>query len=99
MIDFNSGKKLQRVLLMFILNNFIPNKEKRELLEIFRVIDYNQDGILDKEELKQGCKAIKDFSPAEVDKLMRYIDQNTSGEINYTDFLLATIDKELLINE
>lgn len=34
-----------------------------------------------------------------MEKLMNLIDNSPSGEINYTEFIIASIDKESLINE
>ena len=60
-------------------------------------LDVNGDGSLTFEELKQGLKD-KENGDALME-LMKSADTDGSGEINYTEFLAATMDAKLFIRE
>jgi calcium-dependent protein kinase len=60
-------------------------------------LDVNGDGSLTFEELKQGLKD-KENGDALME-LMKSADTDGSGEINYTEFLAATMDAKLFMRE
>ena len=64
-------------------------------------MDKNSDGKLSREELIEGYRAtLGDLAEEEVDKIMRIADIDGSGEIDYSEFVVATMDKrKLLSNE
>lgn len=41
-----------------MVNNYVSNQEKKELLEIFKALDTNGDGTLSRAELMKGKKII-----------------------------------------
>ena len=60
-------------------------------------LDVNGDGSLTFEELRQGLKD-KENGEALME-LMKSADTDGSGEINYTEFLAATMDAKLFMRE
>lgn len=66
-------------------------------------MDKNSDGKLSRKELIDGYKdIIGDLEEAEleVDRIMKIADADGSGEIDYSEFVVATMDKrKLLSNE
>lgn len=60
--------------------------EKSKLLQIFKALDLNGDGQLTKEELIQGLKKFLNCNEAveEVDQIIKMVDNNNSGAIDYT---------------
>jgi len=64
------------------------------------VIDENGDGKLSKEEIKEGYKNYYNFelSDEEVDEMFAKIDQDNSGVIEYSEFVIATINEKNLLN-
>lgn len=65
-------------------------------------MDKNSDGKLSREELIEGYNKIMGDLAAEeeVDKIMKIADADGSGEIDYSEFVVATMDKrKLLSNE
>jgi len=64
------------------------------------VIDENGDGMLSKEEIKEGYKNYYNFelSDEEVDEMFAKIDQDNSGVIEYSEFVIATINEKNLLN-
>lgn len=75
--------------------------EKQRLLEIFKAFDSNGDGILDKKELIFGYNRFfnGDIERAEyeADQIMKKLDFNGNGTIDYSEFMIANIDPVQLI--
>jgi len=61
-------------------------EEKNQLLKTFQALDLNGDGQLSKEELIIGYKKIMESENAEeeVEAIMKVVDSNGSGSIDYT---------------
>lgn len=71
----------------------------RELKEMFLAIDKNGDGSLTFEEIDAGLRELNIENRAELLENMRAADTDGSGEIDYTEFLAATMDQKLYMNE
>lgn len=59
-------------------------EEKNDLMKVFKILDANGDGKLTKEELQQGYSKSIPISDVEIDELMRKLDNDGSGSIDYT---------------
>ncbi|CAD8179511.1 unnamed protein product [Paramecium pentaurelia] len=84
-----------------MVNYLATSQEKQELLTQFQALDLNGDGRLSREELIIGYSKVMSYSDAEieVDKLMKQIDQDGNGSIDYSEFVLATFNKVKLIED
>ncbi|CAD8199555.1 unnamed protein product [Paramecium pentaurelia] len=98
---FRVEKKFQEAALTFMVNQMATSQEKQELLQQFQALDLNGDGRLSKEELIIGYSKVMSYTDAEleVEKLMKYIDQDKNGSIDYSEFVLATFNKVKLIED
>lgn len=77
------------------------SQEKNSLLKTFQRLDLNGDGQLTKDELLKGYATIMN-SPNpehEVETIMKMVDINESGAIDYTEFVMATINKEGMLSK
>lgn len=94
LLDFKGQNKLQEASNLFIITQLMSNKEIKEARDIFRELDSNADGKLSREELINGYKKFIPVASAEalVDKIMKEVDSDKSGFIDYNEFLKATID-------
>lgn len=92
--SFRAHAKLKKVALAAVAQQ-LPDEEIEALQHIFRSLDKNGDGMLSAEEIregmvKQGLKVPKTFEDA-----VKGADCNGSGQLDYTEFLAATIDQKL----
>ena len=94
--NFNKQSKLKQAALTAISVQASPDDIK-ELKTLFMSIDVNGDGSLTLEELKKGLagKQNGEYLLA----IMKGADTDGSGEINYTEFLAATIDANVFLRE
>jgi calcium-dependent protein kinase len=88
--------------LTFIITNIIHHDEIKELENLFKKLDSNQDGKLSKEELVEAYKMVhthldENTVNGMVDNIIQNTDFNFSGQIDYTEYLVAAINKEKLL--
>lgn len=98
---FKTERKLQRVVLAFMTNQLISKEENKRLAENFKRLDKNGDGKLSFEELLEAYKLNMsgDIALEEVEKIMKQVDINNSGFIDYSEFLIASAKKEVLLSK
>lgn len=100
--EFRAEQKLQQATLAYLVHSLPSNEEISNAKEVFLAFDVNNDGRLTKDELAQGMSKILNESTSfsqDVDLLMRTIDSDNNGFIEFEEFLRASIDKEKLCTE
>ena len=101
--NFNASKKLQQATLAYIVHNLLDNsKEVLTIRNIFKFLNTNNDGRLTKEELEKGLSYVmeKEEASKETDRVMKAIDADGNGYIEYEEFVRGGIDKKkILTNE
>merc|ERR1719216_511891 len=67
---------------------------------MFVLLDGNGDGFLTPAELREGMKkaGFTDI-PADLQQILEEVDSNGSGSIDYTEFLAATLDRKMYLQE
>ena len=85
----------------FLVHNLSNQEELLELKEIFCAFDKNCDGRLTKEELHEGLNRIYHVNniKSSLECLMKTIDTDNNGFIEFEEFVRASIDKEKLLTE
>ena len=92
--------KLQEAIFMYILNALVSQNEKEEIIRTFKAMDVNNDGVLSKQELREGLiNAGKMLSDEEIDDIFIKIDIDGSGTISYSEYMAAAIDKDRMLSE
>merc|ERR1712228_175399 len=96
---FRSQNKLKKAALHIIANQLNEDQIKA-LRDIFMQLDGNGDGKLTVNEMKEGIQkaGLKEI-PQDLQQIMEDVDSDGSGVIDYTEFLAATLDKRLYLQE
>ncbi len=101
--SFKIEQKLQQAVLAYFGQQMNFDENKQRLTEIFKAFDTNGDGQLDRDELIAGytkfyngdtMRAILD-----ADEIMNKLDFNQNGSIDYSEFMIANLDKSKLLKE
>ena len=85
----------------FMMINFEEQKEMDKMIKRFNELDTDGNGVLSEEELIKGftesfCCLTREDAEIEVKKVFENIDINMNGNIDMTEFLMATVKKEEL---
>lgn len=99
--NFKADYKFQKAVLLYIISFFDLKDEKDELLKTFKELDLDHDGQLTHDELMIGYSKTmgEDEARREVDRIFTTIDVNNTGAIDFTEFLLATVDHKKLLSQ
>ena len=97
---YTEENKLKKAILTYIASRLNDN-EVKSLKEIFENLDINKDGTLTLDEMKKGLHQLKDKNiDIDVKSIFKGIDTDSSGRIDYTEFLASSINqKEFLRQE
>ena len=100
--QFHINSRFRHAIMTFMANRMIHKQDLEQLENAFQSLDADGNGILTKEELIEGyCKTMKEMPMhdiiKEVDRIIGTIDSNHSGEIDFTEFLVAAINKDKLL--
>lgn len=91
--------KFKAVVLTYIASQLYSNRDKKELQRIFQEIDTDNDGVIEREELLSAYQQHYDqHLSIDVSNILKLVDINGSGKIDYTEFLVAASSEEKLVN-
>lgn len=109
MRKFHASQKLAQAALLFMGSKLTTIEETKELSKIFRSLDVNGDGQLDRKELIEGYVQLMKLKgetevltraqvEEEVDKILRFTDFDRNGLIDYSEFVTVAMDREVLLS-
>lgn len=98
---FSAKNKLKQAILEFIALFITTEQERQKLEESFRALDKDNNGVLSFDELVEGYSQV--YGNVEVAKqlatnIMVEADLNQSGQIDYTEFLVAAMQRDKLLS-
>ena len=102
-MKFKPQKMLQKLVFVYLVRN-LKNEKVDEASNLYCQIDYNNDGKLEEKEFVNHLKEIieKTGEKANENYLTRVfenIDIDKSGTVEYSEFVAAAVDKELVLND
>jgi len=90
---FNKMHHLKKASIGIIVTQ-LDNKKIQNLKALFHSMDTNKDGTLSPEEMREGfCNSGLEL-PDDIEELIKSIDTDGSGSVDYTEFLTATATKQ-----
>ncbi|OEH80530.1 calmodulin-like domain protein kinase isoform 2 [Cyclospora cayetanensis] len=104
-----STQKLAQAAMLFMGSKLTTVEETKELTTIFRALDKNGDGQLDRKELIEGYRKLLEWKgetgevdeatiESEVDQILATVDFDKNGYIEYSEFVTVCMDKQLLLS-
>jgi len=93
--NFNATSKLRKIALTAVVQQ-LGDEKIEELQKTFRSLDKNGDGMLSAAEIRTGLAAQGMKVPVAFEDLLKNIDSDGSGQLDYTEFLAATVDQKHL---
>eukprot|EP00811_Abedinium_folium_P028718 NODE_4469_length_1887_cov_20.710227.p1 GENE.NODE_4469_length_1887_cov_20.710227~~NODE_4469_length_1887_cov_20.710227.p1 ORF type:complete len:510 (-),score=122.71 NODE_4469_length_1887_cov_20.710227:306-1835(-) len=97
--SFRSQNKLKKAALHVIASQ-LGESQIKALRDTFMQLDGNGDGLLTVVEMREGLakSGLKEIPP-DLERIMKEVDSDGSGVIDYTEFLAATLDKKTYLDE
>lgn len=93
---FQAATKLKKVALTVLAQQL--RDEQVELLQnTFKALDKDGDGVLSPQEVKDGLVRLGIKIPPGLEDILKNVDTNGTGHIDYSEFLAATLDKQVLM--
>ena len=88
-------------MIAFIVNQLVSNDEVEELTKIFKDLDQNNDGVLNRQEIEQGLIKYygEEKAKEEADNIFNKVDADGNGTISYEEFIRASIDKRSILTD
>jgi calcium-dependent protein kinase len=96
--SFHSEKKLQKATLSLIASQFTTKDEREQLRALFKKLDRDNNGTLSKHDILNGVGQFRNISETEAERILREVDSDQSGEIDFSEFVTASFDKKKLLS-
>jgi calcium-dependent protein kinase len=96
--SFHPHKNIEKLTLSFITSHLLTSSEIEKMTELFESWDIDQSGTLSREEFKAGIGGFISLSDREIADLFMDIDTDSSGEIDFSEFVTACCVRDGLMN-
>jgi len=97
---FDAKSKLRVATCAFIASQLMGKEEKEKIDDVYRAIDTNNDGTLNRDEVKYGYEKFfeRGLTDDEIDAIFKHVDADGNGELGYSQFLFGAMDKKDLLS-
>lgn len=84
-----------------MVQTMISKEEEQRLRKVFVSLDTDGDGFLEYDELLKGLTAVygESYAKSETDRVFALVDVDHSGQIDFSEYLQASVDKSNLLKE
>jgi len=98
---FRADEKLKQAALSFITSQLLTQEQTAQIRDVFRNLDRNGDGRLSKDELLSAYRQhnTEEQTQEIVENVMRKVDVDKNGFIDYSEFLAASINVQTLTSK
>ena len=97
--QYNTGKRLQQATIEYIVRSLATQEDVNELEKAFKAINTSQTGKITREELEKGFGVDNEASRQEVQAIFDEVDLDGNGEIEFSEWIVASIDKRSLVTD
>ena len=98
--NYTQHSKIYQTVLTYLSHNFADKEDLNKLKKIFYKIDLDLDGKLSKSEFEHAFKEEGiEVNKEQIDKMMKAIDFDGNGFIEYEEFIRVALPKEKLFTE
>ena len=96
--NFNIKQRFKQMIIKHLLTT-MKKDELKVYKSAFFAIDFFHNGCIEEPELKKAFELKKiEITEEEINHLFKILDQNLKGAIDYTEFLMAGVDRTQLFN-
>ena len=100
LLNYNIKSKFEELVLAYIVHNLPRPKQAKSCIKLFKLANKNEDGKLLRSELKQTLlNFVSEEFLQNFDDIFSLLDGDNNDYIDYEEFLRATLDRKLLVNE
>jgi calcium-dependent protein kinase len=101
LFDFSAPNKLQQAALIFISYQLVEKDDKEAIDKVFQALDVSGSGKLSREDIQSGFFNIFDVElPNDaVEELFDAVDVNGTNYIEYTEFVMAALSRDILLRD
>jgi calcium-dependent protein kinase len=104
LFNFHVNSRFRHAIMTFMTSLLMSKAEKEELMTAFQALDTDGNGVLTIDELKEGYKKIyPTFNEEEIElavqTVVNNIDVNGSGQIDFTEFVVASVNQHKLLTK
>ena len=101
-LTYNINYKMEELFLAYIIHNIPREKEAKSAIKLFKLVNENGDGKLQKDELRQTLLKFvtEDFlEQYDFDGIFSIMDGDNKGYINYEEFLRAALERKKILTD
>ena len=100
LLNYSIKSKFEELVLAYIVHNLPRPKQAKSCIKLFKLANKNEDGKLLRNELKQTLlNFVSEEFLQNFDDIFSLLDGYNNDYIDYEEFLRATLDRKLLVNE
>lgn len=96
---YKNSHKFRKAVLMYIATR-LNESEVKDMKKIFEELDISKTGMITLEEMIEGIEKLDlDGFTTDLEELFSSMDTDHDGYINYTEFIAATLDKKIYLQD